>query len=148
MPCLILKTRRKTCSQPKTPRFQMIFGKGKRGVLFVLQASIFHKSVEISAFWQRYRSIRIGSFPRRVSMVILYTIKNHLCTGDYVAAVCAMKSTQLKQGRTTRFVTSTQEQYPSLFGKRFNLCRSQNDVQNTKAFSQQTIHVQIKRSTA
>lgn len=27
----------------------------------------------------------------------------------------------------------------SLFGKRFNLCRSQNDVQNTKAFSQQTI---------
>ena len=39
-------------------------------VLFVLQASIFHKSVEISAFWQRYRSIRIDSFPRRVSMVI------------------------------------------------------------------------------
>ena len=29
-------------------------------VLFVLQASIFHKSVEISAFWQQYRSIRIG----------------------------------------------------------------------------------------
>lgn len=37
--------------------------------------------------------------------------------------------------------------YPSLFGKRFNLRRSQNDVQNTKAFSQQTIHAQIKRST-
>lgn len=48
----------------------MIFGKGERGCIFVLQASIFHKSVEISAFWQRYRSIRIGSFPRRVSMVI------------------------------------------------------------------------------
>ena len=44
-------------------------------VLFVLQASIFHKSVEISAFWQRYRSIRIGSFPRRVSMVIFYNQK-------------------------------------------------------------------------
>ena len=29
-------------------------------VLYVLQASLFHKSVEISAFWQRYRSIRIG----------------------------------------------------------------------------------------
>ena len=86
----------------------------------VLQASIFHKSVEISAFWQRYRSIRIGSFPRRVSMVILYTIKNHLCTGDYAAAVCTIKSTQLKQGRTTSCFTSTQEQYPSLFGKRFN----------------------------
>ena len=39
-------------------------------VLFVLQASIFHKSVEISAFWQRYRSIRVGHIPRRVSMVI------------------------------------------------------------------------------
>ena len=36
----------------------------------VLQASIFHKSVEISAFWQRYRSIRVGYFPRRVSMAI------------------------------------------------------------------------------
>ena len=39
-------------------------------VLFVPQASIFHKSVEISAFWQRYRSIRVGHIPRRVSMVI------------------------------------------------------------------------------
>ena len=45
-------------------------------VLFVLQASIFHKSVEISAFWQRYRSIRIGSFPRRVSIVIFYNQKS------------------------------------------------------------------------
>ena len=43
--------------------------------------------------------------------------------------------------------SSTQEQYPSLFGKRFNLCRSQNDVRNKKTFSQQTIHAQIKRST-
>ena len=37
---------------------------------YYIQASLFHKSFEISAFWQRYRSIRIGSFPRRVSMVI------------------------------------------------------------------------------
>ncbi|UKI52169.1 MAG: hypothetical protein L6V79_01250 [Clostridium sp.] len=44
-------------------------------VLFVLQASIFHKSVEISAFWQRYRSIRIDNFPRRVSMVIFLQSK-------------------------------------------------------------------------
>ena len=66
--------------------------------------------------------------------LFLFTIKNHLCAGEYAATVCAMKSTQLKQGRTTRFVTSTQEQYPSLFSKRFNLCRSQNDVQNKKAF--------------
>ena len=72
--------------------------------------------------------------------------QNHLCADEYAATVCAMKSTQLIQGRTTLCVTSTQEQYPSLFGKRFNLCRSQNDVQNTKAFSQQTIHAQIKRN--
>lgn len=49
-----------------------------------------------------------------------FTIKNNLCADNYAAAVCAMKSTQLKQDRTTRCVTSTQEQYPSLFGKRFN----------------------------
>ena len=53
-------------------------------------------------------------------MVILFTIKNNLCAGDYAATVCAIKSTQLKQGRTARCVFSTQEQYPSLFGKRFN----------------------------
>ena len=51
---------------------------------------------------------------------LFFTIKNHLCAGDYAATVCALKSTQLIQGRTTRCVTSTQEQYPSLFGKRFN----------------------------
>ena len=45
-------------------------GKANAVVLFVLQASIFHKSVEISAFWQRYRSIRIDNFSRRVSMAI------------------------------------------------------------------------------
>ena len=78
--------------------------------------------------------------------LFLFTIKNHLCADEYAAAVCAIKSTQLKQGRTTRCVTSTQELYPSLFGKRFNLCRSQNDAQNTKAFSQQTIHAKIKRN--
>ena len=31
----------------------MIFGKANAVVLFVLQASIFHKSAKISAFWQR-----------------------------------------------------------------------------------------------
>ena len=33
-----------------------------------------------------------------------FTIKNHLCADDYAATVCAIKSTQLKQGRTTRCV--------------------------------------------
>ena len=50
---------------------------------------------------------------------LFFTIKNHLYAGDFAAAVCAIKSTQLKQDRTTRCVTSTQEQYPSLFDKRF-----------------------------
>lgn len=95
---------------------------------------------------QRYRSIRIGHIFHG-AFRWFFTINNYLCAGDYAAAVCAIKSTQLKQYRTTLCVTSTQEQYPSLFGKRFNLCRSQNDVQNKKTFSQQTIHAQIKRST-
>ena len=33
-----------------------------------------------------------------------FTITNHLCAGDYAATVCAIKSTQLKQDRTTRCV--------------------------------------------
>lgn len=36
--------------------------------------------------------------------LFLFTIKNHLCADDYATAVCAIKSTQLKQGRTTRCV--------------------------------------------
>ena len=53
-------------------------------------------------------------------MVILFTIKNHLCAGDYAAAVCAIKSAQLKQGQTTRCVFLNTRTYPSLFRKRFN----------------------------
>lgn len=37
--------------------------------------------------------------------------------------------------------------YPLLFGKRLNLCRSQNDVQNKKTFSQQTIPATIQSIT-
>lgn len=96
---------------------------------------------------QQYRSIRIGHIFHGAFRWLFFFNQNHLCADEYAATVCAMKSTQLIQGRTTLCVTSTQEQYPSLFGKRFNLCRSQNDVQNKKTFSQQTIHAQIKRST-
>ena len=49
-----------------------------------------------------------------------FTIKNHLCADDYATTVCAMKSTQLKQGRTTRRVFLNTRTYPSLFRKRFN----------------------------
>lgn len=52
--------------------------------------------------------------------LFLFTIKNHLCAGDYAAAVCAIKSAQLKQGRTTRCVFLNTRTYPSLFRKRFN----------------------------
>ena len=87
-------------------------------VLFVLQASIFHKSVEISAFWQRHRSNSVGHFPRRVSMVFFN--QNHLCADEYADTVCAIKSAQLKQGQTTRCVFLNTRTYPSLFRKRFN----------------------------
>lgn len=43
-----------------------------------------------------------------------FTIKNHLRADDYATTVCAMKSTQLKQGRTTRrvfFNTRTVRRY-------------------------------------
>lgn len=52
--------------------------------------------------------------------LFLFTIKNHLCAGDYAAAVCAIKSAQLKQGQTTRCVFLNTRTYPSLFRKRFN----------------------------
>ncbi len=48
---------------------------------------------------QRHRSIRIGHiFHGAFRWLFLFTIKNHLCAGDYAAAVCAIKSAQLKQG--------------------------------------------------
>lgn len=75
-----------------------------------------------------------------------FTIKNHLCAEQLRRRRLfhEMKSTQLIKSEQPAAFSSTQEQYPSLFGKRFNLCCSQNDVQNKKTFSQQTIHAQIK----
>lgn len=67
---------------------------------------------------QQHRSIRVGHFLRCVSMV--FTIKNHLCADEYADTVCAIKSTQLKQGQTTRCVFLNTRTYPSLFRKRFN----------------------------
>lgn len=95
---------------------------------------------------QRLCSIRIGHIFHG-AFRWFFSIKNHLCAGDYAATVCAIKSTQLKQGQTTRCVFLNTRTYQSLFGKRFNLCCSQSDVQNTKAFSQQTIPTKIKRKT-
>ena len=46
--------------------------------------------------------------------------QNHLCADEYAATVCAMKSTQLIQGQTTRCVFLNTRTYPSLFRKRFN----------------------------
>lgn len=53
-------------------------------------------------FVLRYNSIPVGLFPRRVSMVIFFTIKNHLCADEYAATVCAIKSTQSKQDKPPR----------------------------------------------
>ena len=115
-------------------------------VLSRSRALSYYKNTTENLFTTENAEISDDFWKRRTWL--FFTIKNHLYADNYAATVCAIKSTQLKQDRTTRCVTSTQEQYPSLFGKRFNLCRSQNDVQNKKTFSQQTIHVQIKRSTA
>lgn len=52
---------------------------------------------------QRLCSIRVSHFPRRVSMIIFFN-QNHLCADEYAATVCAIKSTQLKQGQTTRCI--------------------------------------------
>lgn len=68
---------------------------------------------------QQYRSNRVGHFLRCVSMIIFFN-QNHLCADEYAATVCAIKSTQLKQGQTTRCVFLNTRTYPSLFGKRFN----------------------------
>lgn len=132
--------------------------------------TIVHKKQYVSTSWKYYHSSRTSLLVEKYDNLSLkktttsfnpcrsfftvrfdgyfFTIKNHLRADDYATTVCAIKSTQLKQGRTTRRVFLNTRTYQSLFGKRFNLCRSQNDVQNTKAFSQQTIHAQIKRSTA
>lgn len=68
---------------------------------------------------QRLCSIRVGYIPRRVSMIIFFN-QNHLCADEYADTVCAIKSTQLKQGQTTRCVFLNTRTYPSLFRKRFN----------------------------
>ena len=131
--------------------------------------TIVHKKQYVSTSWKYYHSSRTSLLVEKNNVSPLkktttlfnpcqsfstarfddyfFSIKNYLCTGDYAANVCAIKSTQLKQGRTTRCIIFNTRTYPSLFRKRFNLRCSQSDVQNTKAFSQQTIHAQIKRST-
>lgn len=40
----------------------------------------------------------------RFDSYFFFTIKNHLCASVYATTVCAIKSTQLKQGQTTRCV--------------------------------------------
>lgn len=106
----------------------------------------FHVQNHKSVLMPTVNNTNLG-FPRRVSMVIFFTIKNHLCAGVYAATICAIKSTQLKQDRTTRCVFFNARTVSVAIWQTFNLCRSQSDVQNTKAFSQQTILAQIKRST-
>lgn len=69
---------------------------------------------------QRYRSIRIGHIFHGAFRWLFFFNQNHLCADEYAATVCAIKSTQLKQGQTTRCVFLNTRTYPSLFRKRFN----------------------------
>ena len=59
----------------------------------------------------------------------------------------ALRNPHCKNKTKQIVACSAQEKYLLRFVKRFSFRHSQNDVQNTKAFSQQTIHAQIKRST-
>lgn len=98
---------------------------------------------------QRHRSIRIGHiFHGAFRRLFFYNQKSfarrRLRRCRLRNKIHAIKT---RPNNPLRFL-QRKNSYPSLFGKRFNLCRSQNDVQNTKAFSQQTISTKIKSSTA
>ena len=71
---------------------------------------------------------------------LFFTIKNHLYADE---RRCRLRH-EIRTIKQTAALSSTQENYTSRFVKRINIRRSQNDVQNKKTFSQQTIHVQIK----
>ena len=96
---------------------------------------------------QRLCSIRVSHFPRRVSMIIFFQSKSFMRRRvrryRLRHEIHAIKTRPNNPPRFLQHKNST-----SLFGKRFNLCRSQNDVQNKKTFSQQTISTKIKSSTA
>lgn len=96
---------------------------------------------------QQYRSNRVGHFLRCVSMVFYNQksfVRRRLRRCRLRHKIHAIKTIPNNPLRFLQHKNS----YPSLFGKRFNLCRSQNDVQNKKTFSQQTISTKIKSSTA
>lgn len=98
--------------------------------------TIVHKKQYVSTSWKYYHSSRTSLLVEKYDNLSLkktttsfnpcrsfftvrfdgyfFTIKNYLCIGDYAANVCAIKSTQLKQGRTTRrvfFNTRTVRRY-------------------------------------
>lgn len=83
---------------------------------------------------QRLCSIRVSHFPRRVSMIIFFQSKSFMRRRvrryRLRHKIHAIKTRPNNPLRFLQHKNST-----SLFGKRFNLCRSQNDVQNKKTFS-------------
>lgn len=98
---------------------------------------------------QRYRSIRIGHiFHGAFRWLFFYNqksfVRRRLRRCRLRHKIHAIKTIPNNPLRFLQHKNS----YPSLFRKRFNLCRSQNDVQNKKTFSQQTISTKIKSSTA
>ena len=105
VPCLILKTRRETYSQPKNAEISDDFWKRRTRLYFsYYKRAFFIKALKYRRFGNDIVQSVSVTFSTARFDGYFFTIKNHLCADDYATAVCAIKSTQLKQGRTTRCV--------------------------------------------
>ena len=102
-------------------RIATVFDCGKR-----LKAQQSSKKMYVSTSWKYYHSSRTSLLVEKNNVSPLkktttlfnpcqsfftvrfdgyfFTIKNHLRADDYATTVCAIKSTQLKQGQTTRYI--------------------------------------------
>ena len=96
---------------------------------------------------QSFRTCRLRyeiNTTKKLNKSLLVQRKKCICYGSSNDSGL-FHSQNIVQNKTNRYFSSAQEKYPSRFGKRFNLCRSQNDVQNKKESSQQTIPNHIER---
>ena len=80
MPCLILKTRTENLFTTENVEISDDFWKRRTRLYFSYYKRAFHKSAEISAFWQRYRSIRVGHiFHGAFRWLFFYNQKSFVC---------------------------------------------------------------------
>ena len=141
MPCLILK-KDENLFTTENAEISVDFWERRTQLYFsYYKRAFFIKALKYRRFGNDIVQSVSVVFHGAFRWLFLFTIKNHLCADEYAATVCAIKSAQLKQGRTTRCVTSTQEQYPSLFDKRLICAARKTTFRTHKRF-------QIKRSTA